>query len=1061
MVRATAIRKYLLMTAGIVLAAFLLFVIASWVWMASLDLQKQRARFETLASQVLERDVHIDGPLSLKASLFPRVSIANVRIANPEWAAQPDFLVVKQLEVEINPWVLLFKEFEIRDVELTGATLYLQRGPDQNTTWKFKAEKKSVSSPSVIPDIVAMHVKDILIVYHPFDRPPLRINIDELQASLVHDEPVAINMKAKFRDFPLSIDLQGGNFADLFIPGKRWPFKGTLGTEVQGVDYEGYVSDTPALNSVELTISSDKQQQRNPLFFGRQITPLIDRYRLDLNIHKEDKTFVAKLSGELYGFDQSRLYEQNQRQEKPALKIQEIKFNAQSSGIRLGHLLQSVAFELTGSGIQYRYPSNDPVQKPYSARLDTLRARSKGDSGFELTAQGAANDMPLQLRASSKDLLYGLWRRLDVPLEVDIQAKAANFHFDGTMARRLAGYSLDGKTSARSDDLATIGSLIGKRLPETADLLVTSPISFSDRTLTLSDIRCQLGAQAIDGNLSLGLKDGIDLALKVHTERFDIHDVMQQGRVPDNLVFVLNDLNLDLQGKGGTFLQSMLGSAVQMTVDNGRAGWLSKSTEKVKKGKGEYVALLNDIRFSTHDQGSVTLAAQVAQNEVRLKLDAQAGGLAELLDAAQPYPLNLQITGKGLSGSLKGVVPKPYTNAAFDGDLDLKGQLPVIGQLIQVKLAREQTAELHGHVAVAHGDVKLSGVVAKTDGIVMHGELDYQAAKSPRLTISSAGSSIDLAPYLKKKAKPEQSMAAKRSPDARIIPDVALDFSKLRSLDAVVTIKDMNIKYNDTPVTLINARLSAGNGIFRLDPLETRSAINGSTILTKIEIDGSKEPTKGKFEMQAKNFNFGETIKRLGITEEITGTLALQMDVSGKGKDLRELIGSANGKVQLVADKGSIPKWVLEIWGGGLLRLILPTTWAEDSATDLNCAVASFALAEGVMRSQTLLADTKRVTVAGEAVVNWQNEKIDGLFKPQPKDATLFHLGTPIQLSGTLVHPKVGSAQSGIVSLGKWAIGLTSPAALIVVFGDVGAKEKNPCAALLKEPAPTNESHKK
>jgi hypothetical protein len=179
----------------------------------------------------------------------------------------------------------------------------------------------------------------------------------------------------------------------------------------------------------------------------------------------------------------------------------------------------------------------------------------------------------------------------------------------------------------------------------------------------------------------------------------------------------------------------------------------------------------------------------------------------------------------------------------------------------------------------------------------------------------------------------------------------------------------------------------------------------------------------------------------------------MQMNMNGKGKSLREMMGSAKGRFQLVADKGSIPKWVLEIWGGGLLRLIIPTTWAEDPVTDLNCAVARFDMADGVMRSQTLLADTKRVTVAGEAVVNWQNEEIKALFKPQPKDATLFHLGTPIQLSGTLAYPKVGSAQSGIISLGKWAIGLTSPTAMIVVFGDVGVKEKNPCAALLKEPS--------
>ena len=354
---------------------------------------------------------------------------------------------------------------------------------------------------------------------------------------------------------------------------------------------------------------------------------------------------------------------------------------------------------------------------------------------------------------------------------------------------------------------------------------------------------------------------------------------------------------------------------------------------------------------------------------------------------------------------------------------------------------------------MTRGDVKLTGVVARTDGIVMNGELNYQAAKSPKLTITSSGSSIDLAPYLKKKAKPDKSIANRRSLDGRIVPEIALDFSKQRSLDAAVTIKDLNIRYKDKPITLINARFTAGKGVFRLDPLETRSAINDSTIQAKIEVDGSRDTTTGKLELQADNFNFGETFKRLGITEEITGTLALQMDVNGKGKSLRELIGSTNGKVQLVADKGSIPKWVLEIWGGGLLRLIIPTTWAEDSKTDLNCAVGRFELADGVMRSQTLLADTKRVTVAGEVVVNWQNEQINGLFKPQPKDPTLFHLGTPIQLSGTLAYPKIGSGQSGIVSLGKWAIGLTSPAALIVVFGDVGAKEKNPCAALLKVPA--------
>ena len=1055
MARITTIRKYFLRAVGIALAAFLLFVIASWIWMATLDLQVQRARFETIASQILGRDVHIDGPLHLRASLFPRVSIANVRIANPDWAAQPDFLVVKQLEVEINPWALLRNKFEILDIELTGATVYLQRGQDQDATWYFKSGTKRGSSPGVIPDIVALHAKDVLIMYYPPDRPPFGISIDELQASLVRDEPVAISTKGKIRDFPLSIELQGGNLAELFEPGKRWPLKGTLGTDVQSLDFEGYVTDTSTLDGVELSLSSDKQKQRNPLFFGRRVTPLLDRYQLNLSVHKEAETYLAKLSGEFFGFDLSRVYEQGQRQKKPALKIREFKIDAQSSGKTFSEIVQSVALDVTGSGIAYQHPVNDPVKKFYSARFDTVRARSKGNGEFELSARGTADDIPLQLRASSKNVLYALWQHRDVPLDVDIQAKAASAHFSGMILEPLKRITLDGQVSVKADSLATIGVLAGKKWPGSTALAATSAISFSDRTLTLSGIRGQLGAQAIDGEFTMRFDKQIGLALKAHTGRFDIHDAVQQGRVPENLVIGLNDLNLSIQGQGDTFRQSVLDGVWRITAASGRVGWQSQPREMERKseGKGEYVYALRDIRFNTHEQEPVTLVAQGLHNEVQFKLDAQAGLLGELLDDTQPYPLNLHITAKGLSGSFQGTVQKPLADITIAGDLKVEGRLPVIGQLIHAQLSREQSADLQGHLAMTRGDVKLTGVVARTDGIIVNGELTYQAAKSPKLTISSSGSSIDLAPYMKKKAKPDQNIADQRSPKERIVPDVELDFSKQRSLDAVVTIKDLNIRNKDTPITLINARLTARDGVFSLDPLETRSAIDGSTIQAKIIIDSSSDPATGSLALQADKFNFGEIIKRLGISNDVTGTLNLQMDASGKGKNLRELIGSANGNVQLVADKGSIPKWVLEIWGGGLLRLIIPTTWTEDKVTELNCAVGRFDLADGMMRSQTLLADTKRVTVAGEAIVNWQNEQINALFKPQPKDPTLFHLGTPIQLSGTLARPKVGSAQSGIVSLGKWAIGLTHPATLIVLFGDVGAKEKNPCAALLKEPA--------
>ncbi len=205
--------------------------------------------------------------------------------------------------------------------------------------------------------------------------------------------------------------------------------------------------------------------------------------------------------------------------------------------------------------------------------------------------------------------------------------------------------------------METIGALVGRKWPKSAALSATSPVTFSDRTLAFPGVRGQLGSQTIGGEFSLRFDNGFDLSLKAHTDRFNIHDVMPAGKVPDSLVFDMNDLNLGIQGKGDSFLQSVQGGAWQITARKGRAGWQPKSRA------GEYVFVLNDIRFDTHDREPVTLVAQGLLNELPLKLDAQAGRLEELLGCRPNLTRLLCISpGSGLSGSFQGTVNKPLAD---------------------------------------------------------------------------------------------------------------------------------------------------------------------------------------------------------------------------------------------------------------------------------------------------------------------------------------------------------------------------------------------------------------
>ncbi len=189
------------------------------------------------------------------------------------------------------------------------------------------------------------------------------------------------------------------------------------------------------------------------------------------------------------------------------------------------------------------------------------------------------------------------------------------------------------------------------------------------------------------------------------------------------------------------------------------------------------------------------------------------------------------------------------------------------------------------------------------------------------------------------------------------------------------------------------------------------------------------------------------------MTNEIRGEMDLNIDISGQGYTLREAVESSHGELKIVADKGKVPRWLLELWGSGLLRSLFPTTWLEDSSTELNCAVGHFKVENGIMRSQTLLTDTKRVTVAGEVIIDWRTEHIEGILKPHPKEVTLVHIGSPLRISGSLKNYKISSAESSVVTLGKWAIGLSNPATIILLFGNTGAKDKNPCESLMQEHA--------
>jgi len=1037
---------------GILIAVLLVLFIVAFIWITSFDLNTQTARIETLASQALARDVKIDGPLQFRPSLPPRFTIENVHIANPEWATHPDFITADKLEIEISFLALLENKLVFEDIELTGAIINLQRDPKRGSSWDFHSDINQQPSSLLIPDLVEFDAHQIKIIYYPSDRPPIELHIDELHAALSRNEPVAVRLISQVRDLPLNVDLEGGTFEQLINPETTWPFKGILETDTRKIDFDGHITNLITLNDIELHITSDKQSPHESILSGRHFEPLIEQYQARLNINNIDDIFTMKLTADAHNFDLSRLYKPEQRAQKPSLKYQDFTIDAQSSGHTMTEILHAAVVKVTGTNFVYRHPINQSAKKYYQASINSLQLQSKQNTGFELLLNGTANNIPFKARASTGKLLSAIWQKKKIPINLDINSNGATAQIKGNITHVIKAPEFSGQASIQASSLAKLGNLFSQTLLDTAALKAQSHLKANDHSIIFSHVSGQLGSQKVKGEIKLNYNNEFDLSINAHANHVDIHKIFSNNKVPSELALNLDEVNLSLQGKSPSFAQSLLSGNWKVTASKGNGGWCTRPSTPA------CIFTLHNILLTTQDDKPLKLSVQSLHKKISLELDAELGRLktvskdTETGTSLDYYPLTLNLNAADLSASFQGALHKPLESLALLGELQVKGELSSLAQLINKPVKRQQKVSLNAHLSTQHNALRLTRINANTDGINLKGELNYQTAQSPKLTASTSGS-IDLARFFNASGKTEQSTNKQNKPSKRAIPELSLDYSQYRWLDTHIKINDFNINYDDETVFTINSQFSAFNGVFKLGPSKTWTAIGSSSSLSNIELDSSRQPVKAVFNLQAKQINYGSILRQLDVSNEVTGSMNLNFDITGQGNTLRKVLATSNGEFQIIANKGKVPRRLLELWGSGLLRSLFPTILLEASSTDINCAVADFKLENGSMRSQTLLSDTKRVTVAGEVVIDWQTEQIEGLFKPQPKEATLIHIGTPLRLTGTLGNTKISSAESSVVTLGKWAIGLSNPATIIVLFGDTGAKDKNPCEALLKDPS--------
>lgn len=302
----------------------------------------------------------------------------------------------------------------------------------------------------------------------------------------------------------------------------------------------------------------------------------------------------------------------------------------------------------------------------------------------------------------------------------------------------------------------------------------------------------------------------------------------------------------------------------------------------------------------------------------------------------------------------------------------------------------------------------------------------------------------DLAPVL---GVGDDAPATTRQP-GQLWPDLPLKTGGWAQFDADLQLRATHmLRTRRLPLDSLATRLRLHDGVLTLDALELGTA--GGLLSGSLTLDARQNLLQASAALRAQGLQLAQ-LAGAALADNArasVGRVHGLLDLRGQGATLGALLASADGRVALVAEPGRISRLLMEQMGLHLLEM-LRFSLAGDQAVALRCAVADFAVQQGMMTARQLALDTAVSSVTGSGHVDLGRQTLDLTLVPQTRQTSLVALRGPIRLHGPLATPQVQLDAPGIVarSAGALALGLVNPLPALAPLVEPGRNPPSLCA---------------
>ena len=458
----------------------------------------------------------------------------------------------------------------------------------------------------------------------------------------------------------------------------------------------------------------------------------------------------------------------------------------------------------------------------------------------------------------------------------------------------------------------------------------------------------------------------------------------------------------------------------------------------------------------------VTVSARGTYRGAPFRLRAEGPSVLRLADRSAPYPLEATVRAGATRARLEGTVTGLPSPSALDLRVELAGDdLADLRRLLGIGAPSTPPYALRGRLQRAGAKWSLDAIDGMVGDSDVAGELEYTRTPRPHLTLAIASQRLDfddLGPLIGappkttpgETASPEQRDQAQRMQQRKeALPRKPFDFTRWQRLDVDASLVGRRVVHPPAlPIQALEATLQIRDGVLSIAPLRLRVA--GGEIVGTVRVDGRTVPPRGAAEMDIRRLALRELFPTVQAMRSARGVAHGRAQLAGTGGSVAELLASANGRISVAVDQGTISQRILELLGLDVAEsaLLLVT---GDREIALHCAVADLDVQRGIATSNVLVVDTADTLVVGAGVVDLAHERLDLTVYPQPKDVSPLAARTALQVRGPLRNPSVVPDAKGLAARGVTAVllGLVNPLLALLPFIETGPGKESDCAGLL------------